>query len=93
MEDSGSSTEEERNVDKPIANVTDPTQDSTVLQAVNNRDESDKDSDMDSSAVVYHMDNDWEIFEEKLECFFITKNITDDKVKVASYFNFVLQLW
>lgn len=27
---------------------------------------------------------DWEIFSEKMECFFLTKNITEDKIKVAT---------
>ncbi|KAL7299572.1 hypothetical protein TKK_0007336 [Trichogramma kaykai] len=32
----------------------------------------------------FQLEDDWELFEEKLECFMLTKNITDEKMKVAT---------
>lgn len=32
----------------------------------------------------FQLNDDWELFEEKLDCLFITKNITDNKAKVAT---------
>lgn len=32
----------------------------------------------------FQPNDDWKLFEEKLECLFIAKNITDNKVKVAT---------
>ncbi|CAB0035520.1 unnamed protein product, partial [Trichogramma brassicae] len=44
----------------------------------------DDDDDMSEVKFEFQLDDDWELFEEKLDCFFLTKNITDDKIKVAT---------
>ncbi|XP_031789191.1 uncharacterized protein LOC116418285 [Nasonia vitripennis] len=46
--------------------------------------ESDKEDNMADQKFEFQQNDSWELFEEKLDCLFIAKNITDNKVKVAT---------
>ncbi|KAJ8677550.1 hypothetical protein QAD02_013337 [Eretmocerus hayati] len=47
--------------------------------------DSDEDIMSTSCKIEFNLtDGDWEIFTEKMECYFTTKSITDDKMKVAT---------
>lgn len=43
-----------------------------------------KEGEMADIKFEFQIDDDWDLFEEKLSCLFITKNITDDKIKTAT---------
>ncbi|CAB0028814.1 unnamed protein product [Trichogramma brassicae] len=56
----------------------------TSVEADNAKDEDNTDDVMSEARFEFQMDDDWELFEEKLGCYFLTKKISDDKIKVAT---------
>lgn len=93
--DKSGSRKSEKNVVKPIS--PEPIESKPTLPTDHHEEEqsgaivkSERDPEEDStmagdSKFQFKLENDdWEIFTEKMECYLITKNITEDKVKVAT---------
>ncbi|CAB0045094.1 unnamed protein product [Trichogramma brassicae] len=47
-------------------------------------DELDNINMMSDIKFEFRLDDDWELFEEKLTCYMLTRNVTDEKIKVAT---------
>ncbi|XP_046618774.1 uncharacterized protein LOC124304498 [Neodiprion virginianus] len=73
---------------KPIKKTTLPTQEKVANDKSSSDDtsnvDSDKDSDMGDPHFQFNLDDDWELFEDKLDFFFTAKKITDESIKIAN---------
>ncbi|XP_046590198.1 uncharacterized protein LOC124293399 [Neodiprion lecontei] len=73
---------------KPIKKTTLPTQEKVANDKSSSDDtsnvDSDKDSDMGDPHFQFNLDDDWELFEDKLDFFFTAKKITEESIKIAN---------